>query len=107
MISSREAEDFLIMTSAPFLKISGNQLVDGDGAPVILRGFGLGGWLNMENLITGHPANEEAQRQALLYALGPERYAFFFECFLTAFFAEDDARFVKPLGLNLIRIPVN
>ena len=53
------------MTSAPFLKISGNQLVDAAGPPVILRGFGLGGWLNMENFITGYPANEEAQRQVL------------------------------------------
>ena len=65
------------MTPTPFLKISGNQLVDGSGAPVILRGFGLGGWLNMENFITGYPANEEAQRQALLQALGPEKVAFF------------------------------
>ncbi len=95
------------MTSTPFLKISGNQLVDGSGAAVILRGFGLGGWLNMENFITGYPANEEAQRQALLQALGPEKYAFFFDRFLTYFFTEDDARFVKSLGLNLIRIPVN
>ena len=95
------------MTPTPFLKISGNQLVDGSGAAVILRGFGLGGWLNMENFITGYPANEEAQRQALLQALGPEKYAFFFDRFLTYFFTEDDARFVKSLGLNLIRIPVN
>jgi hypothetical protein len=29
-----------------------------------VRGFGLGGWLNMENFITGYPANEETQRQA-------------------------------------------
>ena len=95
------------MTPIPLLKISGNQLVDGMGAPVILRGFGLGGWLNMENFITGYPANEEAQRQVLRQALGPEKYAFFFDRFLTYFFTEDDARFVKSLGLNLIRIPVN
>ena len=74
---------------------------------MILRGFGLGGWLNMENFITGYPANEEAQRQVLREALGPEKYDFFFDRFLTYFFTEDDARFVKSLGLNLIRIPVN
>ena len=61
----------------------------------------------MENFITGYPANEEAQRQAMLQALGPEKYAFFFDRFLTYFFTEDDARFVKSLGLNLMRIPVN
>jgi len=48
----------------PYLGISGNQIVDGDGRPVVLRGFGLGGWLKMENSITGCPADEEAQRQS-------------------------------------------
>ena len=90
-----------------YLRIDGNRLVDGEGRPVVLRGFGLGGWMNMENFITGYPANEEAQRQALLAALGREKYEFFFDRFLQYFFEEADARFVASLGLNLIRIPVN
>jgi hypothetical protein len=95
------------MTSEGYLRSQGSQLVDGDGAPVILRGFGLGGWMNMENFITGYPANEEAQREALRDVLGPAKYEFFFDRFLEHFFTEDDARYVRSLGLNLIRIPVN
>jgi len=34
------------------LTVRGNQIVKADGQPVTLRGFGLGGWLNMENFIT-------------------------------------------------------
>jgi endoglucanase len=95
------------MTSIGYLRISGNQLVDAAGSPVILRGFGLGGWLNMENFITGYPSSEQAQRQAILKAVGPDNYRRFFERLLGDFFAEGDADFIKSLGLNLVRIPIN
>jgi endoglucanase len=89
------------------LKVSGNQLVDGDGNAVVLRGFGLGGWMNMENFITGYPANEEAQREAVRETLGQGKYEYFFDRFLEHFFTEGDARFIRSLGLNLLRLPVN
>jgi hypothetical protein len=95
------------MSINPCLRTRGSQLVTAEGDPVILRGFGLGGWMNMENFITGYPANEEAQREAIREVLGPEKYEFFFDRFLEYFFTEDDARYVRSLGLNLIRIPVN
>ena len=37
------------------LKVSGTKIVDAQGNPVMLRGAGLGGWMNMENFITGYP----------------------------------------------------
>ena len=89
------------------LRVSGNRIVSGDGDPVVLRGFGLGGWMNMENFITGYPANEEAQREAVRATLGEEKYAFFYDRFLEHFFTEGDARFIRSLGLNLLRLPVN
>src|SRR5215813_1800358 len=89
------------------LRVRGNQIVDSDGEKVILRGFGLGGWMNMENFITGYPANEEVMREALLPVLGSERYERFFERFLEDFFGEDDAAYIRSLGLNLLRLPVN
>ena len=91
----------------PRLTVRGSRLVDGAGVPVILKGFGLGGWMNMENFITGYPANEEAQREAVLAVLGRERYELFFDRFLEHFFTEDDASFISSLGLNLLRLPVN
>ncbi len=33
------------------LKVVGEQVVDDKGNPVILRGAGLGGWMNMENFM--------------------------------------------------------
>ena len=50
-----------------------------DNSPVTLRGVGLGGWMNMENFITGYPSTESLQRKALRKALGPEGYERFFD----------------------------
>ncbi|WP_376795049.1 glycoside hydrolase family 5 protein [Thermogemmatispora sp.] len=94
------------MTSG-MLTTQGSQIVNAAGQPVILRGVGLGGWMNMENFVTGYPANEEAQREALYKVLGPEKYRFFFDRFLEYFFGPEDARFIASLGLNLLRIPIN
>lgn len=89
------------------LKTKGARIVDGNEQPVVLRGFGLGGWMNMENFITGYPANEEGQREAVRRVLGDEKYELFFDRFLEYFFAEEDARFISSLGLNCLRLPVN
>src|SRR3569623_1740290 len=89
------------------LSTEGPRIVDGTGSPVVLRGFGLGGWMNMENFITGYPANEEGQREILRQVLGQQKYEFFFDRFLQYFFEEDDVKFVKSLGLNAVRLPVN
>src|SRR5437588_8452721 len=93
--------------STNILTTHGSKIVDGEGQGVLLRGFGLGGWMNMENFITGFPANEEAQRQAIRQVLGDEKYAFFVDRFLEYFFGRDDAQFIASLGLNLLRLPIN
>ncbi|KAL2427050.1 Beta-xylosidase [Exophiala dermatitidis] len=89
------------------LRVKGTQVVDNDDTPVILRGAAIGGWLNMENFITGFPGHESSIRAAMLAVMGQERYDFFFDRWLYYFFTEADARFFKSLGLNCIRIPFN
>jgi hypothetical protein len=41
-----------------FLKVNKNHIQNQSGQPVSLHGVGLGGWMNMENFITGFSANE-------------------------------------------------
>lgn len=89
------------------LRVSGDQVVDGAGRPVVLRGIGVAGWLNMENWMTGFPAHEQGQREAVRNVLGPERTRFFFDRFLEHFFTDADAEFIASLGLNLVRIPLH
>ena len=74
------------------LRVDGEAIVDGEGSRVVLRGVGLGGWMNMENFITGYPATESQMRAAVAAVLGPERSARFFDRLLTRFFEEGDAR---------------
>ncbi len=89
------------------LRVSGTRLVNGAGEVVRLRGVGLGGWMNMENFITGYPANEAGMRAAVRDVLGPDRAGFFFERLLSSFFGERDAELLAGIGVNCVRIPVN
>jgi endoglucanase len=93
--------------STPKLRTAGNQIVDQHGAAVRLRGVGVGGWLNMENFITGYSANESLMRSTVRAVLGAERYELFFERLLTAFFDEADAGVLADNGMNCVRLPVN
>lgn len=87
------------------IRVDGTRLVDGDGATVLLRGVGLGGWMTMENFITGYPGTESQMRRAVRRVLGPEAYEAFFETFLAEFFADADAAHLASLGMNAVRIP--
>ena len=95
-----------MITRGDVLRVEGTRIVGADG-PVLLRGFGLGGWMNMENFITGYAANEELMRHDVRSVLGDDRYELFFDRLLTAFFGEADARFLAETGMNCVRIPVN
>ena len=90
-----------------YLRTDGAQMLGVDGEPVRLKGICIGGWLNMENFVTGYAANESLMRAAVLKALGTVRYELFFERFLTSFFGETDAAFLAQTGLNSVRIPLN
>lgn len=95
------------MTELSWIRVDGRHLVDASGATVRLTGVGLGGWMNMENFITGYPGNEENIRRAMLDRMGREAYDAFFDEFLVAFFDEADAALLASIGMNSVRIPVN
>src|SRR3954454_8476692 len=90
-----------------FLRVNGDTIGDASRSPVVLRGVGLGGWMNMENFITGYPGTESAMREAVAAGLGTARAAWFFERLLDRLFAEEDAAFLAGLGVNCVRLPIN
>ncbi len=94
-------------TISGLLRTEGKHFIDGQGSPVRLRGVGLGGWMNMENFVTGYAANESLMRSTVREVLGHDRYELFFDRLLTVFFGDDDARLLADLGMNCVRIPVN
>ena len=92
---------------ARVLQIDGSKIIDPDAQEVLLRGCGLGGWMNMENFITGYPGTESQQREALADVIGAERAEAFFDYFLEVFFADADAAFLRASGMNCVRLPIN
>ena len=80
------------------LQTRGSDIVDGAGDAIRLKGVNIGGWLNMENFITGYSGNESLMRDTVREVLGDERYELFFDRLLTAFFDEDDADLLAEMG---------
>ncbi len=91
----------------PWIRVEGDRLVEEDGTTVVLAGVGLGGWMNMENFITGYPGVEQRMRRELRRVLGEAAYTAFFDAFYQDFVADDDAAYLASLGMNSVRIPVN
>jgi aryl-phospho-beta-D-glucosidase BglC (GH1 family) len=89
------------------LRTQGDAVVDGEGTRVVLRGVGLGGWMNMENFITGYPATESRMRAAVAGVLGTDRAERFFDRLLARFFEDEDAALLAQLGANCVRVPIN
>jgi aryl-phospho-beta-D-glucosidase BglC (GH1 family) len=89
------------------LRTKGTKIVDANGTPVILKGAASGGHLNMENFITGYPGRETEHKEALLKAMGQEKFDFFFEKFYDYFWTDEDAKFFAQLNLNCLRVPFN
>jgi len=89
------------------LSVRDGKIIDGTGQHVILRGYNIGGWMNMENFLTGYPGTESQHRRALHRVLGSELYQAFFDEFMTVFFDDADARYLASLGMNSVRIPFN
>ena len=58
------------MAGTPLIRTSGSSFLGPDGEPLLLRGVCLGGWLNMENFITGYSANESLMRTEVGKVLG-------------------------------------
>jgi aryl-phospho-beta-D-glucosidase BglC (GH1 family) len=63
--------------------------------------------MNMENFITGYPANESMMRAAVREVLGQDRYEMFFDRLLTSFFGPDDVQLLSDAGLNAVRLALN
>ena len=60
-----------------FLKVDRNQIQNETGEVISLHGVGLGGWMNMENFITGFPANENCFSPGCIPRLGKRKGGFF------------------------------
>jgi endoglucanase len=89
------------------LKVRKNKITDKGGKTFQLRGTCIGGWMNMEDFINGYTGSEHALRHTATEVLGKEKAEFLFERMQYYFFGEDDIKFIKSLGVNTVRLPLN
>ncbi len=90
-----------------FLQTLKKRIIKETGETVYLRGICVGGWMNMENFINGYPGTEISLREHICARLGEEKGNLFFDHMLSAFFSEEDIRFIKSLGATCIRVAIN
>ena len=90
------------------LRVDGEAIVDGEGNRVVLRGVGLGGWMNMENFITGYPATESQMRASVDRGARPRARGALLRSPAHALLRGRATRaLLAELGVNCVRIPVN
>ena len=89
------------------LRVRDDAIVDADGEPVRLRGVSIGGFMHLENFINGYPGTGHELRQQFEELVGAPRAEFFFRRMMDHFFTEDDVRFIRETGANVIRLPLN
>jgi len=94
-----------------FLSAVDGRLVDATGAPVLLRGVGLGNWLLPEGYMwTFEPPGPQSPREieALLDDLvSRERAGRFWAGFRRLFITDADLARIAAEGLNHVRLPIN
>ncbi|MDI4649844.1 glycoside hydrolase family 5 protein [Cohnella hashimotonis] len=89
-----------------FLQVRGEDFT-ANGEKVLLRGFGLGSWMNLEHFMIGLPGTDTMIKKAFADVYGADRAATFFDRFLLEFVDERDFAFLKSLGVNSLRLPFN
>jgi hypothetical protein len=92
------------MMNDKFIQISGENFTV-NGKPILLRGYALGSWMNLEHFMIGLPGTNSMIQDAFVEVYGEERAKSFFETFLDQFVKDEDIIFLKNMGVNSIRIP--
>ncbi len=91
------------------VRTEGRGFVTPDGAPLFLKGINLGNWLVPEGYMFKF---ERATAPRQIYGaferlLGREGSADFWRRFRDTYVSEDDIRFIKEVGFNVVRVPVH
>lgn len=92
-----------------FLKTSGTKIVNEKGENVLLRGFGLGGWMLQEGYML--KVNREGQqhkiRERIEALVGAEKTQAFYDAWLANHTTKADIDAMKAWGFNSVRLPMH
>lgn len=99
-----------ILSAQEFLHRDGQNIVDGNGKPVLLRGLGLGGWMVQEGymLKTGDFAGPQfVIKQKITDLIGEESTAQFYKKYKENGITKRDIDSLAAWGFNSIRLPMH
>ncbi|NLR10183.1 MULTISPECIES: glycoside hydrolase family 5 protein [Lactobacillaceae] len=91
---------------ADFIEVKQDQLYFKD-QPLTLRGLGIGTWLNIEHFMIGMPGPQSMILKSIDRAYGDGKGHEFLDAYIDSFVNEDDFKFLKKLGVNFLRVPIN
>lgn len=96
-------------TPSRFVTVKGNQFFDPDGAPLLLKGMGLGNWLLPEGYMFGfrRASSPRLINEVVCQLIGEAAAADFWTTFRARYITAADVRLLKKAGLNHIRVPFN
>lgn len=93
-----------------FLHAENKKIVTESGRPVLLRGFGLGGWLLPEGYQwkLRAPCDRPRRMEALTEELCGKDYSEkFWASYFAGYVSERDIEFISRRGMNCVRLPIN
>ena len=91
------------------VRIEGKNFVEADGRILRLKGISLGNWLMPEGYMFKF---EVAKSPRLIYGafdrlLGTERAEAFWRQYRDTYITQDDIRFIRSVGFNMVRVPLH
>jgi len=100
---------FLVF-SQDFLHTEGQEIIDKDGNPIILRGYGLGGWMLMEGymmLSASVAPTQHEMKEKIADLIGEDGMNNFYDEWLQNHVTKEDIDSMKAWGYNSVRLPMH
>ncbi len=93
-----------------FVHTHGEELVDGEGQPLLLRGINLGNWFEVEGYMfhfDGGPQSPREIEDLTKELLGPAKAEEFWQQYRASYITEADIDRIKAMGFNSVRVPLH
>lgn len=96
--------------SAQFLRAEGKEILDKDNNPIILKGYGLGGWMLQEGYMMNSSGGADTQHEfkfKLEEFIGSEKTQEFYDAWLDNFVTKQDIDSIASWGFNSVRVAMH
>ena len=98
----------VLLQGAGFLQTNGQNIVDENGSTILLRGFGLGGWLVQEGYMWnthGFFGSTTNLKNKIINLVGEDNANTFYQTYYQNYITEADVSEIAAQGFNTLRVP--